>query len=70
VNFFYSAFLLETCLSRCLAGAPAQAAEANIGPLYLDMVAVVAVAAGGHQAGNMEVKSCELAVGVWWFSND
>lgn len=35
---------------------PAQAAEADIGPVYLDKVAVVQAASGGHLAGNVEIK--------------
>lgn len=32
------------------------AAEADIGPLFLDSVAVIATATGGHLAGNMEIE--------------
>lgn len=34
----------------------ARAAEIDIGPVYIDMVAIIQVASGGHLAGNMEVK--------------
>jgi len=35
---------------------PAAAGTADIGPVYIERVTVVALASGGHQAGNMELK--------------
>ena len=35
---------------------PARAAQGSIGPVYIDRVSAVGLAAGGHLPGNMEVK--------------
>lgn len=48
--------MLATGLVLIAATSPALATEADIGPVYLDSVGVLAVAGGGHQAGNMEIK--------------
>ena len=43
------------CLQLITTGS-ASAAEGDIGPVYIDRVAVIAIASGGHTAGNFEIQ--------------
>jgi len=42
--------------AQLFAASSASATEGDIGPVYIDRVAVIAIASGGHTAGNFEIQ--------------
>ncbi len=50
-SVLFTAFLLTSALSG-----QALAAQADIGPVYIESVSVVALTSGGHSSGNLEAK--------------
>lgn len=52
----WSAATAGLVFAQLFAATSASAAEGDIGPVYIDRVIVVAIASGGHTAGNFEIQ--------------
>ena len=52
----WSAATAAFVFAQWLAASPASAAEGDIGPVYIDRVAVIGVASGGHNAGDFQIQ--------------
>lgn len=52
----WSAATAELIFAQLFVASSASATEGDIGPVYIDKVAVVAIASAGHTAGNFEIQ--------------
>jgi len=52
----WSAVMAGFVFAQLMAANPASAAEGDIGPVYIERVSVIAIASGGHSAGNFELQ--------------
>jgi hypothetical protein len=52
----YLAGAAALMFSQLIAAPRASAAEGDVGPVYVERVSVIAIASGGHQAGNLELQ--------------
>jgi len=52
----WSAATAELIFAQLFAASLPSATETDVGPVYVDKVSVIAIASGGHTAGNFEIQ--------------
>jgi len=52
----WSAVTAGFVFAQLMAANPASAAEGDIGPVYIERVAVIGIASGGHNAGDFQIQ--------------